>query len=203
MTTKRSTLFKLRNRLLTTSTVVIVMSAGPALAAARHAPAARKARALKDQLETLTTLVKQLAAKDAALQAQVQTLQAQVNSPPAQTATTQVSPQPYGQAPSQAYAQAAPAGGQAGGVTPNISLAGQDGTLAAASAAKPQPKVAINDNNHFSLQSADGRYSIGLLGVLQFDAGGYFGFHPDSRYTGPRIFRPASTPAGRGSGQVV
>ncbi len=169
----------LKTLLLATSASVFTMAAGPVQAKVRHAHGAHGTSSLKAQVQDLTALVKQLAAKDDALQAQVQTLQAQANSPPVQTAAAP--PPPYGQG-SQAYGQTT----QAGGVTPNISLAGQEGTLAATGASKPQPKVAINDNNHFSLQSADGRYSIGLIGVLQFDAGGYFGFHPDSRYTGPQ-----------------
>ena len=188
MTHNRPKAALLRTLLLATSAGVVTMAAGPALAKPKAVRVKHGTSSLRAQVQDLTALVRQLAAKDEALQAQVQTLQGQVNNPPVQTATTQAPPPPYGQAP-QAYGQAAQAGGQApqaGGVTPNISLAGQEGTEAATGASKPQSKVAINDNNHFSLQSADGRYSIGLIGVLQFDAGGYFGFHPDSRYTGPQ-----------------
>ena len=181
MTTNQRKAAALRALMLTTSAGVFTLSAVPALAKHKVHPAAPAGTSLHSQVETLTALVKQLAAKDEALQAQVQTLQAQVNSQPAQSAAIQGTPLPYGQAP-QAYAQAP----QTEGGSPNISLAGQGGSATVASAAKPPPKVAINDNNHFSLQSADGRYSIGLVGVMQFDAGGYFGFHPDSRYTGPQ-----------------
>ncbi len=170
----------LRTRLLATSAAIFAMSAGSALAHAKPAPRVHKTRSLQAQVQTLTALVQQLAAKDEALQARVQTLQAQVSSPPVQTAAAPPA-SPYG-APPQPYG-AAPQGGEG---APNISLGGQGGSATVASTSKPQPKVAINDNNHFSLQSADGRYSIGLVGVIQFDAGGYFGFHPDSRYTGPQ-----------------
>ena len=162
--------------LLVTSAGFVAMAAAPALAKPKTVRGAHRASTLKTQVQDLTALVRQLAAKDEALQAQVQTLQAQVNAPPIQTAAAP--PPPYGQPGGQTL--------QAGGGSPDISLGGQGGSATVASAAKPQPKVVINDNNHFSLQSADGRYSIGLLGVLQFDAGGYVGFHPDSRYTGPQ-----------------
>ncbi len=156
------------------------MAASPALAKPKAARVAHRTSTLKTQVQDLTALVKQLSARDEALQSQVQTLQAQVNSPPVQTAAVPPPPS-YGQSP-QPYGQTA----QAGGGSPDVSLGGQGGSATVASEAKPQPRVAINDNNHFSLQSADGRYSIGLVGVVQFDAGGYFGFHPDSRYTGPQ-----------------
>ena len=170
----------LRAVLLATSAGAITMAASPALAKPKTARAVHRTSSLKAQVQDLTTLVRQLAAKDEALQAQVQTLQAQASSPPVQTAAAPPPP-PYG-APPQSYGQTA----QATGGSPDVSLGGQGGSATVASGAKPQPRVAINDNNHFSLQSADGRYSIGLVGVIQFDAGGYFGVHPDSRFTGPQ-----------------
>jgi phosphate-selective porin OprO/OprP len=46
--------------------------------------------------------------------------------------------------------------------------------------------VTQNETHVFSLQSPDGKYSISLAGVAQFDAGAYVGFHPDSKVVGPQ-----------------
>lgn len=49
-----------------------------------------------------------------------------------------------------------------------------------------EPRVVQNAARRFQLQSADGAYSIGLTGDVQFDSGGYAGFRPDSRLSGPQ-----------------
>jgi len=46
--------------------------------------------------------------------------------------------------------------------------------------------VVQNSQHRLAFQSADGRYSIGLTGVIQVDAGDYVDFHPDSKLTGPQ-----------------
>ena len=88
------------------------------------------------------------------LQQQIQQLQQQL-----QSLQTQVSTQ----ATQQRQVQAAPA---------------------AAAAAAPAPHVTQSAANRFSLESADGQYSIGLTGQLHFDAGGY-AYHPDGPATVP------------------
>jgi phosphate-selective porin OprO/OprP len=46
--------------------------------------------------------------------------------------------------------------------------------------AKPAPKVVESGTHKFSLESADGQYSIALTGRIHADLGGYFDFKPDS-----------------------
>ncbi len=52
-------------------------------------------------------------------------------------------------------------------------------------AAAPGPHVTQSAGNRFSLESADGQYSVGITAQFQFDAGGY-AYHPDSKATAPR-----------------
>jgi len=42
---------------------------------------------------------------------------------------------------------------------------------APASPETAEPRVVQNETHRFAFESADGRYSIGLTGVVQFDAG--------------------------------
>lgn len=49
-----------------------------------------------------------------------------------------------------------------------------------------EPRVVQNSQHRLAVQSADGRYSIGLTGVLQFDTGAYLDFRPDSKLAGPQ-----------------
>jgi phosphate-selective porin OprO/OprP len=49
-----------------------------------------------------------------------------------------------------------------------------------------EPRIVQNAARRFLLQSADGAYSIGLTGDIQFDSGAYTDFHPDSRLSGPQ-----------------
>ena len=48
------------------------------------------------------------------------------------------------------------------------------------------PKVVVSGANKFSLESADGKYSIALTGRLHLDSGGYLNFRPESPVLGPR-----------------
>ena len=48
------------------------------------------------------------------------------------------------------------------------------------------PKVAVSGANKFSLESADGRYSIAITGRLNLDSGGYINFKPDNGVVGTR-----------------
>ena len=79
----------------------------------------------------------------------------------------------------------------------------------------PAPKVVVSGANKFSLESADGQYSIALTGRIHLDSGGYLDFKPDSaspakspaigptrssmtavtrRTTSPKAFRPRRSP---------
>jgi phosphate-selective porin OprO/OprP len=49
---------------------------------------------------------------------------------------------------------------------------------------KPMPRVVQNGANKFSLESADGQYSIALTGRVHFDVGDYFTFDPESPVVG-------------------
>lgn len=56
---------------------------------------------------------------------------------------------------------------------------------APAAAAAPEPHITQSPGNRFSIESPDGRYSLGLSMQLQFDAGDYVSYHPDSKATSP------------------
>ncbi|HZC17463.1 MAG TPA: porin [Caulobacteraceae bacterium] len=60
------------------------------------------------------------------------------------------------------------------------------GTQRSTNAQTAQPRIIQNETHRFALQSADGQYSIGLTGDVQFDSGAYLNFHPDSRFVGPQ-----------------
>jgi len=55
-----------------------------------------------------------------------------------------------------------------------------------AAAATPAPKVVQSATNKFSLESADGQYSIGLTGRIHADVGGYVNYDPASKATSPQ-----------------
>ena len=55
-----------------------------------------------------------------------------------------------------------------------------------ATLAKAAPKITETASHRFALESADGQYSVGLIGVLQADVGAYPGFHADSKAVGPQ-----------------
>ena len=145
---------------------------GAARALAQTDPAApppTNAASLQSQVQNLSALVKQMSEQDQAqiqaLQAQVQALQAQVDQQPVRTANT-----------------ATPRAEQNAPHFPAVS----SGPTEVASAGTAEPRVEQNATHHFALQSQDGLYSIGLVGAVQFDAGGYIGFHPDSSVVGPQ-----------------
>ncbi len=52
--------------------------------------------------------------------------------------------------------------------------------------AKPAPKVVQSATNKFSIESADGQYSIGLTGRIHADLGFYPGYDPKSKLTSPQ-----------------
>jgi phosphate-selective porin OprO/OprP len=61
----------------------------------------------------------------------------------------------------------------------------KEAAVRAQAPAKPSPRVVQSSTNRFSIESADGQYSIALTGVFQFDVGSYLNFHPDSKFVGP------------------
>lgn len=109
----------------------------------------------------------------AALRAQVEALRTEVNALEAKLQAEQIVQTPDQQARTRAEQNAS------GQFTVQGQAAGPVGSTAT-------PRVFQNETHHFLLQSADGRYSIGLTGDIQFDAGGDLGFHSDSAVVGPQ-----------------
>jgi len=58
--------------------------------------------------------------------------------------------------------------------------------VAKAAEAPPTPKVVQSATNKFSVESADGQYSIGLTGRIHADVGDYVNFDPKSKTSGPQ-----------------
>jgi len=66
-------------------------------------------------------------------------------------------------------------------------LQAQEAATAAKTAeAPPAPKVVQSASNKFSVESADGQYSIGLTGRIHADVGDYVNFDPKSKTSGPQ-----------------
>jgi phosphate-selective porin OprO/OprP len=66
-------------------------------------------------------------------------------------------------------------------------LQAQAATTAAKTAEAPAaPKVVQSASNKFSLESADGQYSIGLTGRIHADVGDYVNYDPKSKSTSPQ-----------------
>ena len=141
----------MRKILYVTSALTVAAWAGPALAAEGPADLARQIQTLQDQLRGMQ---QQLDALKALSTAQADALAKE---------TTQ----------REAVEKAArdinlEAGGHTvyeGGVAKNLPPA--------------NAKVVVNGANKFSLESADGRYSIALTGRVHLDSGGYLNFKPD------------------------
>ena len=161
-------------------------SAIPAQAAATKTASGHKASAHRRAAHAVKGAGAGGSAELRELRDEVHALQAQLNAQSATQAQTQAQVQQATASAQAAQAQIQTAQAQDADATAAILQSIPVQVASAIDAAKPPAKVAINDNNHFSLQSADGRYSVGLVGVLQFDAGGYLGFHPDSRVAGPQ-----------------
>ncbi len=68
------------------------------------------------------------------------------------------------------------------------SLQAKEQAVAAATppAPKPAPHVTESSTHRFAMESADGQYSVGLIGVLQGDVGVYPGFKADNKAVGPQ-----------------
>lgn len=157
--------------------VSVTLCAGQALAADPPTPPpAEDTAGLRAQVAQLTALLQELSHRD---QEQIQALAAQVSALQARLD----------------QAQATQAQAQAQGGEQAVPRATQNATgQMAMGAAKPpapdseiaQPRIVQNAARRFELQSADGKYSIGLTGDVQFDLGVYASFHPDFRLSGPQ-----------------
>jgi phosphate-selective porin OprO/OprP len=150
----------------------LMVAGGPAFAADQATTDASDAAALRAQVAQLTALVQSLAAHEKqeieSLQAQVKSLQARLEAEESQKTAAQTAvPRP---------AQAVP--------TPPTVEASQ--LITAPHAGVATPRIVQSSTHSFTVQSADGRYSIGIFGTLQLDAGDYLGFHPDSPLVGPQ-----------------
>jgi len=149
----------LRRGLMAAGAGWAVLGAGQAMA--QSAPDSDSA--LREQVRQLTATVEALSQQDQAqiaqLKAQVATLQSRID----QASTAQPR-------------AAQNASGQIG-----IAQLPEDQEPGVA-----QPRVVQNSQHRLAFQSADGRYSIGLTGVIQLDAGDYVSFRPDSKLSGPQ-----------------
>jgi phosphate-selective porin OprO/OprP len=150
----------------------VMLCAGPVLAA--EAPPATDAAELRAQVAHLTSVLEDLEHRD---QEQIQALAAQVSALKARLD----------------QAQSAEASAQTALPRAMQNQAGQGtGPLVAQRAEPPrdrevaEPRIVQNAARRFELQSADGEYSIGLTGDIQFDSGVFAKFHPDSRFVGPQ-----------------
>jgi phosphate-selective porin OprO/OprP len=147
-----------------------VLWADQALAGDPAAPdPAEDAAALRARVAKLTDLVQSLAAQVTALQARLdQTAGPQPAS--SGTAVGVASPRATQNATSQMAVQQIPPPAE----------------RVSADSGRAEPRIVQNAARRFLLQSADGAYSIGLTGDIQFDSGAYTDFHPDSKLSGPQ-----------------
>jgi phosphate-selective porin OprO/OprP len=141
----------------------LILGTGQAHAAQASEPA--DTDALRAQVRELSAMVKALSDRD---QQQINTLSAQVQALQSQLAQ-------------QTTSAATPRADQN---TAGISTITGASTVAESGGAVP--RVVQNTNHRFALQSSDGAYSIGLVGVAQFDSGDYLNFHADSPFAGPQ-----------------
>ncbi len=146
--------------------VGLLLSCDPAFAADQPASSADN-QELRAEVARLTALVQSLADHDQDLTAQVKALQARVTADDEEKAAGQT---------------AQPRSAQDNTHRPIFE---SSNTPLAEDAGVATPEIVQNSTHSFKVQSADGRYSIGLFGIIQFDAGEY-GFHPDSPLVGPQ-----------------
>lgn len=163
----------LRRKLLGAAAAIGVLAASsiPAFAAQGGGPDPADTEALRQQVLELTALVKSLAERD---QAEIQALSAQVKTLQAQLAQAPVATQSAPQG-------ALPRAGQ--NATGQFAI---QGAPPPPPSNKAEPRVVQNASNRFAFESADGQYSIGFTGDIQFDSGAYVGFHPASALVGPQ-----------------
>ncbi len=156
----------------------LALGQAPAFAAEPAAAAPADTAALRDQVRQLTALVHSLAERDQlqiqALTDQVQALTAQVGRRPTPTAGAQAPVADAGEALPRVLQNAT-----GGARLPHS-------TQQASAPDVALPRVVQNASHRFAIQSADGQYSIGLTGDVQFDTGAYADFRPASAVVGPR-----------------
>jgi phosphate-selective porin OprO and OprP len=154
----------INNRGLATALVAgtSIFAIGVGQASAQSAP--DDTAALRAQVQQLSALVQQVQQKDqseiADLKAQVAALQSRLD---------------------QAQTTAQPRAAQ--NATENAQIAQLPEQSSSATA---QPRVVQNSQHRLAFESADGRYSIGLTGIIQVDAGDYLNFQPASKLSGPQ-----------------
>ena len=149
------------------------MTCDRALAAEPPASAA-DTEALRAQVAKLTALVQSLSQHDEQLSAEVMALKARL-----EAAETHAPPVPAGPVAETAIPRAAQA-------APPQQMAAAPETKRPEDQDVATPRIVQSSTHSFQLQSADGRYSIGLFGTIQMDAGDYVDLHPDSPYLGPQ-----------------
>ena len=167
-----------RRRALTAGAAAVALAAFSGAAAWGAEPEAPSdTAALKTQVQQLTALVQSLAERD---QAQISSLAAEVQSLKSQLREEQSSKliaqtdQPHS---TQAEPRATQNETEAFRV-PQAQLA-SDANIAL-------PRITQNANHRFAFQSADGQYSIGLTGDIQFDTAAYLNFNHRSSAVGPQ-----------------
>ncbi len=151
--------------------MIAVLAVGSGVAHAEEpASSDTNSQDLKAQVRQLTALVQALYKQDQqqieALSAQVQALQAQLKQQEAATRS------------------------ESGTASPRAAQNATGGFSVPQTTDRPDPSVALprvtqNATHRFALQSADGQYSIGLTGDIQFDTGAY-DFHAKSPVVGPQ-----------------
>jgi phosphate-selective porin OprO/OprP len=154
----------------------IAFGAGVASAQEPQASAPANAQTLQAEVEELKALIKAQAERDQrqidALSAQVKSLQAEVQQ---QTAVATAPPSSN---------QGLPRTAQNGATQSNVPAAS---AAASGESRTGEPRVATNQTHRLRLETSDGQYSIGLAGLIQFDAGAY-NFHADNAAVGPPAF---------------
>jgi len=149
---------------------VLAFASGPALAADPTSASSPDMAALQAQVQQLAKSLETLSQTD---QARIAALTAQVADLQARLDQTQQAAAPGPNAMPRATQNAS---GQA--VLPE--------TTARADRNIAQPRVVQNAAHRFQFESADGRYSIGFTGDVQFDGGAYSDFRADSKVVGPQ-----------------
>jgi phosphate-selective porin OprO and OprP len=122
---------------------------------------------LASQVRDLTTMVQSLTAQVRSLQAQ---LDARVSAAPPTPASPLAEPRAVQNAP------------------PNFSFQTLVPARSASSEEAAEPRVVQNESHIFNLASPDGQYTIGFVGVAQFDVGDYIGFDARNKAVGPQEF---------------
>jgi phosphate-selective porin OprO/OprP len=162
---------RLRLGFVSGAALIAVLAVGSGVAHAEEpASSDTNSQDLKAQVRQLTALVQALYKQDQqqieALSAQVQALQAQLKQQEAATRS------------------------ESGTASPRAAQNATGGFSVPQTTDRPDPSVALprvtqNATHRFALQSADGQYSIGLTGDIQFDTGAY-DFHAKSPVVGPQ-----------------